>query len=180
MALDQGTTSSRCILFKKDGTIAEPEYERDEDGYILVSDEKLAGFKMYVPEAYKVDYSSGMVSVSHADGTNITMSQATYTSVNMLEYWQSRMDNINSFAGGTCKGVRPLDKDNIEDVNIPGTRNAKAYEYTYTYEGISYHVYQVIIVESSTNTYVFTYTATVENYNQHLDEMKSVLVKIDY
>lgn len=165
---------------KKDGTIAEPEYEHDEDGYILVSDEKLAGFKMYVPEAYKVDYSSGMVSVSHADGTNITMSQATYTSVNMLEYWQSRMDNINSFAGGTCKGVRPLDKDNIEDVNIPGTRNAKAYEYTYTYEGISYHVYQVIIVESSTNTYVFTYTASEENYNQHLDEMKSVLVKIDY
>ena len=165
---------------KKDSTSKEPEYERDSDGYILVSDEKLSGFRMYVPDSYKVDYSSGMVSVSHTDGTNITMSQATYTSVNMLEYWQARMDNINSFAGGTCKGVRPLDKDNIEDVNIPGTRNAKAYEYTYTYEGISYHVYQVIIVESATNTYVFTYTASKENYLGHLDEMKKVLAKIEY
>ena len=156
------------------------EYVRDADGYLLISDKTLAGFNMYVPESYKVDYSSTLVSASHADGTNVNMSLITYTGVTFLEYWQTRIDNINAFANGTCQGVRPLDKDNVETVTIEGANNAKAYEYTYTYEGINYHVYQVIIIENGVNGYVFTYTATEENYGTHLDEMKSILGKIEF
>lgn len=157
-----------------------PEYERDADGYILVSDKTLTGFTMYVPESYKVDYSTAIVSVSNEDGANITMSQLTYTGVTFLEYWQTRMDNINAFAGGTCQGVRPLDKDNIETVIIEGVNNAKAYEYTYTYEGIGYHVYQVIIIENGVNGYVFTYTAEETVYEKHLEDAKSVLFKVEF
>ena len=47
-------------------------------------------------------------------------------------------------------------------------------------EGITYHVYQVLIVESMVNGYVFTYTASEENYAKHLEEAKTVLGKIDY
>ena len=156
------------------------EYERDSDGYILVSDKTLSGFTMYVPDSYRVDYSSAVVSVSNADGVTISMSQLTYTGVTFLEYWQTRMDNINAFANGTCKGVRPLDKDGIETVELKVVNNAKAYEYTYTYDGVDYHVYQVIIIESGVNGYVFTYTADEASYEKHLDEAKSVLLKIGY
>ena len=90
------------------------------------------------------------------------------------------MDNINAFANGTCKGVRPLDKDGIETVELKVVNNAKAYEYTYTYDGVDYHVYQVIIIESGVNGYVFTYTADEASYEKHLDEAKSVLLKIGY
>ena len=158
----------------------EPEYVRDADGYILVSDETLAGFKMYVPDSYKVDYSTALISVTNRDGANISMSQLTYTGVTFLEYWQTRMDNINAFANGTCQGVRPLDKDNIETVVIAGTNNAKAYEYTYTYEGVTYHVYQVIIIENGVNGYVFTYTADETVYDKHLEDAKKVLYKVEY
>ena len=157
-----------------------PEYEKDADGYILVSDKVLAGFNMYVPESYKVDYSSAMVSVSNEDGASISMSQLTYTGVTFLEYWQTRMNNINAFANGTCQGVRPLDKENLEDVKLPGTNNAKAYEYTYIYDGVSYHVYQVIIIENGVNGYVFTYTAEEAVYESYLTDVKTVLQKIEY
>lgn len=165
---------------KTDSQESAPEYERDSDGYILVSDKTLAGFSMYVPESYKLDYSTAIVSVSHQDGATISMSQLTYTGVTFLEYWQTRMNNINAFAGGSCQGVRPLDKDNIETVMLKGVNNAKAYEYTYTYEGIDYHVYQVIIIENGVNGYVFTYTAPVSAYEAHLKEAKSVLFKVEF
>lgn len=180
--LDKVTATIDAFKFtaKTSAENTAPEYERDADGYLLISDKTLAGFNMYVPESYKVDYSSTIVSASHADGTNVNMSLITYTGVTFLEYWQTRMDNINAFANGTCQGVRPLDKDNVETVTIEGANNAKAYEYTYTYEGITYHVYQVIIIENGVNGYVFTYTAAEENYGAHLDEMKAILGKIEF
>lgn len=165
---------------KVSGEGEKEEYQKDSDGYVLVSDKTLAGYEIYVPETYSVDYSSGIVSVSKDDGTNITMTQLTYTGVSFLEYWQARIDSINAYANGTCKGVRPLNKDGIETVKLDGVNNAKSYEYTYTLDGINYHVYQVIIIESGVNGYVFTYTATEENYEKHFSEMESVLHKIGY
>ena len=43
-----------------------------------------------------------------------------------------------------------------------------------------YHVYQVLIVESSINGYVFTYIASEEHYSEYLEEAKTVLNKIEY
>ena len=165
---------------KLDGEEIKTEYERDHEGYILVSDKTLSGFDMYVPDTYSVDHSSALVSVSHEDGSTMSMSQLTYTGVSFLEYWQSRMDNINAFANGSCKGVRPLTEENIESVSLPGVNRAKAFEYTYTHDGISYHVYQVIVIESAVNGYVFTYTASEEKYLEHLSDAKLVLYKIEY
>lgn len=180
--LEKATAVIDSFKFTQKSNAAQPEveYERDEDGYILVSDETLAGFKMYVPDSYKEDYSTALISVTNTDGANITMSQLTYTGVTFLEYWQTRMDNINAFANGTCQGVRPLDKDNIETVVIEGVNNAKAYEYTYTYEGVTYHVYQVIIIENGVNGYVFTYTADQTVFDKYLQEAKEVLLKVEY
>ena len=180
--LDKVTATIDAFVFtsKTEGDSTSPEYERDADGYILVSDKTLAGFKMYVPDCYTVDFASSLVSVSREDGTNISISQLTYTGVTYLEYWQERMDNINSFAGGTCTGVRPLDKDGIEKVTIEGTNNAMAYEYTYSYDGTDYHVYQVVIIENGVNGYVFTYTASEELYSEHLAEAMKVLYKVEF
>ena len=159
---------------------SEHEYVRDHEGYILVSDKTLSGFDMYVPDSYKVDYSSGLVSVSNRDGASMSMSQLTYTGVTFIDYWQARMDNINAFANGTCKGVRPLDANGIEDLNLPGTNKAKAYEYTYTLDGVDYHVYQVIVIENGVNGYVFTYTAPEQHYSEYLTDAQAVVYKVEY
>lgn len=180
--LEKVTATVDAFVFtnKAEGESTAPEYERDADGYLLVSDKTLSGFKMYVPDCYTVDFASSLVSVSREDGTNISISQLTYTGVTFLEYWQARMDNINSFANGTCKGVRPLNADGIERLSIEGTNNAMAYEYTYSYDGTDYHVYQVVIIENGVNGYVFTYTASEALYSEHLDEAMKVLYKVEF
>lgn len=163
-----------------------PEYEKDGDGYILVSDKTLAGFKMYVPDSYKVDYSTALVSVSNRNGTNITMSQATYTGVTNADYWNARKENIKAFADKVLDSesgeyVSTLKEIEVaKQITLEGTNWALAYEYTYTFEGVDYHVYQVLIVESQVNGYVFTYIANEEHYEEHLDEAKRVLEKIEY
>lgn len=171
---------------KTEGTKNEPEYERDADGFILVSDKTLAGFGMYVPDNYRVDYSSALVSVSRSDGTNITMSQATYTGVTNEDYWNARRENISAFADKLTDpetGEQTSSLTEIElakQIKLEGTNWALAYEYTYVLDGVKYHVYQVLIVESAVNGYVFTYTAKEEYYSEHISEMEAVLRKIDY
>ncbi len=68
----------------------------------------------------------------------------------------------------------------IESLDIKGVQWARAYEYTYSLEGIKYHVYQVLIVEGTTNGYVFTYTAAEDKYEASLEIAKTILEKIEY
>lgn len=160
---------------KSESSGTSTEYERDSEGYILISDKTLAGFNMYVPDSFKVDHSSALVSATHTDGTNITMAQATYTGVESQGYWEARKENINAFANNSLAEIEVGKQIDLED-----TKWALAYEYTYVFEGIKYHVYQVQIVASATTGYVFTYTATEELYNTHLAEMNKVLSKFEY
>lgn len=186
--LEKATAAIDAFKFtsKAPETQPEVEYERDEDGYILVSDKTLAGFKMYVPDSYKVDYSTAIVSVSNSYGANITMSQATYTGVTNEDYWNARKANISAFAdkvldeqsGEYVSSLKEIEL--AKQIPLEGTNWALAYEYTYTYEGTDYHVYQVLIVESAVNGYVFTYIASEEHYGKYLPEAKSVLVKVAY
>ena len=60
---------------------------------------------------------------------------------------------------------------------------ANAYEYTFTYNGSEYHVYQVIAVEGWTLSYrgyVFTYTAKEANYSLHIDDVMKTIEKVDF
>ena len=186
--LEKATEAIEAFKFveKTPGTETEPEYVRDADGYILVSDKDLAGFNFYVPDSYKVDYSSTLVSVSNSAGANINMSQATYTGVTNQDYWNARKDNINAFAdkvldaetGELVSSLKEI--ETAKQIKLEGTTWALVYEYTYRFEDVDYHVYQVLIVESSINGYVFTYIASEEHYSEYLEEAKTVLNKIEY
>jgi hypothetical protein len=60
---------------------------------------------------------------------------------------------------------------------------ANAYEYTFTYNGSDYRVYQVIAVEGWTLSYrgyVFTYTAKADNYSAHIDDIMKTIKKVDF
>ena len=170
---------------KAESKSSDAEYERDSDGYILVSNKTLSGFKMYVPDSYKVDFSSVMVSVTHSDGTNINMSTATYTGVTNEDYWNARKDSLNAIIDKT-KNQSGEEVSTLKEIktgerlSLDGVNWALAYEYTYTFEGVDYHVYQVLIVEGTVNGYVFTYVAEEEHYQEHYSEMQRVLEKISY
>lgn len=179
-------------FIEKSGEVTAPKYETDERGYILASDKKLCGFTMYVPSAYKVDYSSGMVSVSRDDGTSINMSTATYTNVDKEKYWEHRLGELEVLADRTVDGegkeittVRTIATEVDVTADVFGDAGgiivkwASAFEYTYSLGGADYHVYQVLIRNGMTG-YVFTYTASEANYATHLTEAKSVLSEIEF
>ncbi len=174
-------------------------YERDSDGYILISDESICSFKLYVPDAYKPDYSSMLVCASRDDGSYVTVSTVTYTSVTVKEYINTRISDIKGFADKTSdpesgksealvEVIKSYTEETDSDGNTKTTFSFRAltngdkgieFEYKYTLDGTEYHVYQVYFT-SGQNAYMFTYTAEEENYESHLEEANTILDKIEY
>ena len=182
----------------KKGDIEEKEYKKDSDGYILASDPALAGFNLYVPESFKVDYSSAIVSATHSDGTNVNMSLTAGTNENVNAYMHRRLSELKSFAENITYEVM-MDKNGnviVEENNserpvlkytkldeFGGAINAYAYEYTYEIGGVKYYVYQIISIEGwllDYKGYVFTYTAKYENHSFHSDELAKIVEKVKF
>lgn len=153
------------------------EYTKDADGDILVSDKKLAEFTLYAPSDFELDYSSAIVSASHSDGSNITMTKATATGTTIKQYWQFRRDALDQYV------------DNITDIGenpraieFSNANNAALCEYTYEYNGKTFRVYQIYCVSGKVikNGYIFTYTALEENYEKHFSDIERILKKVQF
>lgn len=153
------------------------EYEHDADGDILASDENLAGFTLYVPSDFAVDYSSAIVSATHSDGSNITMTKATATGTTIAKYWEFRKTELSNYA--EC--ITDIGK-NPHEIEFSNTNNAAACEYTYVYNGKTFHVYQIFCVSGGLvqNGYIFTYTAVEDNYNLHFNDISRILKKVKF
>ena len=155
------------------------EYERDADGYILISDNKLSGFDFYVPDSFKPDYSSAVVSASHSDGSNVNITKATYTGLKAQDYWKKRQEDLSRFFDEIIVIQEEVDTElGNSDSMLYGNWDW-AFEYTYVHEGEKYHVYQIISINGS-DGYVFTYTALEENYLTHFNEILKVIEKVHF
>lgn len=151
---------------------AAPEYEV-VDGYKLISDKSVAKFSLYVPEDFKVEYSSGISCASLDDGSNITLTRATSTGVSVADYWNNRKSELEAIVGGITL------VEEVKSTSFGNAKNAASYEYTYVYNGTVYHVYQVFAV-TTFDGFVFTYTATDENYSKHLDTIMKITEKVEF
>lgn len=178
------------------GTANTPEYERDADGYNLVSNAEVAKFSLYLPESYKVLASSGYVKAKISDGANLSLTRATDVNVSILDYIKARKTKLSSFTSSfedvSLTFATEFNADNpaFDDFGCTPVYNSElkfgnlgqsvvAYEYTYTFNGQLYHVYQLMGVDSH-NGFVFTYTALESEYAQHLDEIQTILEKVRF
>ena len=165
---------------KKDSAEEKTEYTHDSEGDILASDEKLAGFSLYVPSDFNVDYSSAIVSATHADGSNITMTKATATGNTIGNYWELRKKELSFYVDSiTDLGENP------REIEFANAQNAVVCEYTYNYNGDTYRVYQIFCVSKgllgtnlSAKGYIFTYTALEDNFDLHFDDIDRILKKV--
>ena len=181
------------------------EYEKDADGNLLISDKSMCGFSLWVPEAYSPDYSSAIVSATHTSGANITVSKLIDSTISIKDNYLNRIEKLKAFSDKELipgyddegnaiftelplfteiKGVK-LDAEGNETLNIidlPNARSAAEFEYTYTIDGATYHVYQVYVVQGylSIDAYVFTFTAKEEDYSARIDEAISILKRMEY
>lgn len=154
-------------------------YKEDKDGYILISNAKIAGFDLYVPKSFKPDHSDGFVSASHTDGSNVNLTEAFMTgnNVNVKDYFEIRKKELSEFVTDFTEIAT------FEAIEMKNTRFAFSYEYTYVYAGEKYHVLQIYAVSGpllSQTGYVFTYTAKEDNYSLHLDEVQTIISKVNF
>ena len=171
--------------------------EVDGDGFVLVSDEDLSGFSLYVPPTFSQDYASAIVSATHADGSNITFTEAKGTNENVNSYMRRRLAQLAEIVDkDSLKYAFMLNEDGnyladpegekiiaYKTIEFGNADAANAYEYSFTYNGSEYHVYQVIAVEGWTLSYrgyVFTYTAKEANYSLHFDDVMKTIEKVDF
>ena len=145
------------------------------DGYYLVSNKDVCYFNLYMPKSYTLDFATSMVSISHADGSNINVSEATYGGVDDNGYWKHRFEELELIADD----VKAVGEKFVVETKGDNTR-AVGLEYTYTLEGKEYKVYQALIVVNNWRGFVFTYTAEAANYDSHIDEAKDVLGRMEF
>ncbi len=176
-----------------------PSYGQDAGGYKLVSDRKISGYDLYLPEGYEVIDNGTMVTAKISAGANISISKASQTGVSVLSYIENRRSELSELVGdindikvGVPKAVDtsgeffedwsldvlPELDESIKFGNL-SRESTVLYEYTYVFAGKTYHVYQVLGVDSY-NGYVFTYTALEDEYSEHLDEIMTILGKVDF
>ncbi len=183
---------------QKNGEDEALEYEKDADGYILASDPDLANFSLYVPESFKVDYSSAIVSATHSDGTNVNMTTSAGTNENVNAYMHRRIKELQAFAENIEYDLMKDEDGNVitesNDSETPvikyerledfgGAINAYAYEYTYYIDGEKHYVYQVISIDGwllNYSGYVFTYTVKEVNKGLHSDELVKMIEKVKF
>lgn len=151
----------------------------DSDGFLLISDKKLAGFSMYVPTDFVCDYSSAIVSATHSDGSNVNLSAANSVSggTTFEDYFNARKEALSAIVSN----IEVLKKN---EAGALGDADAGfVYEYTFEYNGEKYHTLQVYGKEGSifsAKGYVFTYTAKESNYALHLEEVEEIIEKVDF
>ncbi len=177
-----------------------PQYEEDSDGYVLVSDKELSGFELYLPKEAEVIMSSAQVTAKLSDKANITLTKSSSTGVSIVDYLKTRKSELEGLFGDVTDkkiafetepklseenadmfdafGVAPVGEAEIKFGNLPKNRLV-IYEYTYSYHGESYHVYQILGVNSFAG-YVLTYTAVESEYSEHLDTIEKILEKVKF
>ena len=160
---------------KKDTEKEEVEYQRDGDGYMLVTDKALAGFELYIPESYAVDYSSAIVSATKKNGTNITMTKVTAAGVYTNQYWETRKSELSGIVGNLTEIKEPI----YTGAEFGNSKNAAVFEYTYTYGGETYHVLQYLAIKGMSG-YVFTFTVKDAQYSAEIGEIEKVIEKVAF
>ena len=179
----------------KVGEDVRSEVVTDSDGFTLVSDSALCGFDLYVPSGFKADFSSAIVSASHTDGSNITMTKTPGYNENVNQYMLRRFGELESTVTNIEYELKydengepvydPQGKQvvNYETIKFGDAEAANVYKYSYVYNGTKFQIYQVIVIDGwvlSYQGYVFTYTATEANYSLHLEDVLKTIEKVNF
>ncbi len=151
----------------------------DGDGYYLASSKKISGFELYAPVSAKCEYSNGMVSLKLSEGASLSLSKATNAGVSVDQYFKERIEDIEGFASEVTVELDDKGEPRYETTKLGELSKAILYQYSYTYNGTKYCVYQIFAVDSF-NGYVLTYTATEGAYESNLSAVKEIISRIKF
>ena len=177
--------------------------------FVEVSNKKLSGFTMYAPTSFKVNISDAVVSLTAADGANVTVAEAVGLNQTANDYMLKRKEELSQIVSDFAWITEYAKDENGEVVvdksgnpvlsyneralgNLPKRDNqynwSLVFEYTYTYNGEKYHVLQILatdvsaadLVLSQAKGYVFTYTAKESIYTEHIAEVDEMIKRLEF
>ena len=181
--VEQAIKSFEFTEKKGESASSRTEYEKDAEGYNLVSDSTISGFELYLPDEVKVIVSDGYVTAKVSESASIYLGRATATGVQINKYWENRKEELNRLVDKdtlTEIEVNKINKEDTEKKVVLGDlaeNRVASYEFTYEINGTKYHVYQIMGVDTF-NGYVFTYTATEEEYAKNIELIDKILAKV--
>ena len=138
-------------------------------GFIEISDDGVT-YDLFVPDEWTPDISTGMTSAYYdgRDPSNISMMafelDRTFTSLE--DYWASYEPDLKAM----FPDLEYTDKSAVTLDGVP----AMQYIYTGTLSELSYKLMQIVAIKDNT-LYIFTYTATTDKYDAHIEDVIAVL-----
>lgn len=140
-----------------------------------IADPAIHDFHLYVPTSWVTDLQNGTVSayVSEENRTSISLVRNYPTAANTLpEYF----NNLEKEYKEQLSDYRLVKKEEHRKATADGIDSLR-YEFTATKGGTAYRFFQELFVKGS-YVYTFTYTATEEQYAQHVDEADAMIAGI--
>ena len=147
-------------------------------------------FRLFVPDDWTPDVSTGFVSAQTVDGSNVSVEVIAADRVDASsesEFGYTITYNKISYAGiskffedyffatlsKSISGVK-LEEQYTTDQSLGDNPYACKYVYTVELNGTSYRIMQIFAVKAS-KIYIFTYTAEEANYSKHTDDVDKIV-----
>jgi len=157
------------------------------EGYKLASDSEACAYSLYIPEAWVMGNDGTNMTTASLPGGKEEKCNISFAPVPMEEwgegmdvptFWQSQIPQYKALFGESFVIV---DQPSPTEPNAAiGSFKAFRYVYTVTYNGANYKIMQVLAPVSPNEVYIFTYTATADHYDTHLEAVNSILSYIKF
>ena len=173
------------------------------DGLKLVETES-KDYSLFVPEDWSVDMSTGVVSAyaSLVDQSNVSF---TGFAIKMRDlyaetvassdtgsdadvkgiidvFWESYSEDFAETFGDSMKYIDENGEESDSPVYVRttlGGLEANKYTYTARVTGETYKFTQVVCIEAG-YVYILTYTAVTESYDEHLEDVESIIANFKF
>ncbi len=140
-------------------------------GFKEISDDGVS-YDLFVPDEWTADISAGMTAAYYSgiDTSNISMTAFELTDNKILsakDFWATYEPELKAMFVDLTYVGEP------DDLTLDGAPSTQ-YIYTGTVAGVQYKLMQIITVRNA-QVYIFTYTAKVDNYDAHIEDVLAIL-----
>lgn len=158
-----------CLSFVACGN---SENEIAPTGMKLASDKEVPDYKLFVPEAWTVETSTGTTTacLRNTSGETLATFVASFAEVADGITLDNYFESFSIEFSDVFKNPENVTED---DITLSG-KAAKRYTYTMVYGDVEYKFQQVICIREN-RVYTLTYSSTTEKFDDHVEDMTLIL-----
>ncbi len=132
-------------------------------------------YNLYVPDEWISDVSTGVTSAyfDARDPSNISMMAFGLdgTIFSVEDYWKNYEPDLKAI----FPDLEYVDTDEITLDGVPGMQ----YIYTASMSDLNYKIMQLVTIKDN-QVYIFTYTATTDMYDKHIEDVIAILDHFEF